>query len=331
VRRSLFWLLDHHPETGASLGSLHRTALEHARLADRLGFHGLWLAEHHFQALGTAPNPAVVLAAIAQCTETLRLGPAVAVLPLRNPVLVAEDYALLDLLSGGRLNMGVGPGSQPLEFAGLGLDFEPRREAFEKNLAEVRRRWAAAASGERGPSSLNIAPLQAPPPIYVATMHEAGAHAAGLRGDSMLTLVTPSTPDLGEIASRVRAHARGLEAGGHPEGSAEAVVAVFAHLADSEQEAVGIGADALGRFLLALAGVAPPNPRELYLQLRERGTGLFGCAGDVARQLARFEEIGVDQLAFITRFGGMDAEHAERSLRALAPPEPAPPRLSGPS
>lgn len=183
MRRSVFWLLDQYPETGEPLEVVHETALEHARLADRLGFRGLWLAEHHFQSLGTAPNPAVMLAAIARCTENLRLGPAVAVLPLRNPILVAEDYALVDVLSGGRLDMGVGTGSQPLEFEGLGLDFEERRDAFEANLAELRNRWTIAASGERGRSALNVAPVQSPsPPIYVATMHESGAHRAGLRG-----------------------------------------------------------------------------------------------------------------------------------------------------
>jgi len=148
--RSLFWLLDHHPDTGESLAELHATALEQASLADRLGFTSLWLAEHHFHALGTAANPAVVLSALAQRTQRLRLGPAVSVLPLRNPIQVAEDYALVDLLSGGRLNMGVGTGSQPLEFAGFGADFEGRGKLFDENLAVLRSRWSAAASGQRG-------------------------------------------------------------------------------------------------------------------------------------------------------------------------------------
>lgn len=320
MRRSVFWLLDHHPETGEPLDSLPATALEHARLADRLGFTGLWLAEHHFQTLGTAPNPAVLLAAMAQCTERLRLGPAVAVLPLRNPILVAEDYALVDVLSGGRLDMGVGTGSRPLEFEGMGLEFEGRREVFDEHLAVLRRRWRAAASGERGPASLNIAPVQSPtPPIYVATMHDEGAHAIGLAGDSMLTLVSPLTLDLSEIASRLEAHARGLAEGGHAEGSAEAVVAAFAHVAASEKESRDTAAPALSRFIQAMVGAPPEDPEDLYEQMRRRDTGLFGTPEHVAKQIERYATIGVEHIAFVSRFGGMAAGAAEQSLRQLAP------------
>lgn len=320
MRRSLFWLLDHYPETGESLTSLHATALEQARLADRLGFTGLWLAEHHFQTLGTAANPAVVLAAVAQCTETLRLGPAVCVLPLRDPILVAEDYALLDVLSAGRLDMGVGTGSQPLEFAGLERDFEGRREVFDAHLAVLCARWRAAAAGERGPGALNVAPIQSPaPPIYVAAMHEESAHAAGLAGHALLTLVSPMTVELGEVASRLEAHARGLAEGGHPEGSAEPIVVAFAHVAASDDEARAVAAPALGRFLQAMIGVAPEDPTDLYQRMRERDTGLFGSAEHVARQLEHYARIGVGHLAFVSRFGGMEASLAEQSLRQLAP------------
>lgn len=320
MRRSVFWLLDHYPETGESLASVHATALAHARLADRLGFTGLWLAEHHFQPLGTAPNPAVLLAAIASCTENLRLGPAVSVLPLRDPILVAEDYALVDVLSGGRLDMGVGTGSQPLEFEGMARDFEQRQATFDEHLAVLRERWQLAASGERGPTSLNVAPVQAPaPPIFVAAMHEKSAHAVGRAGHALLTLVSPMTQELGEVASRLEAHARGLAEGGHPDGSAEPVVVAFAHVARSDGAAREVVAPALGRFIQAMVGVAPEDPTDLYQRMRERDTGLFGSAGHVAKQIERWVQIGVGHIAFVSRFGGMDAAVAEQSLRELAP------------
>lgn len=319
MRRSVFTLLDHHPQTGETLASVHATALEQARLADRLGFHSLWVAEHHLYTLGTAPNPAVLLAAIAQCTTRIRLGPAVAVLPLHDPVLLAEDYALLDMLSGGRLNMGVGTGSRPMEFTGLGVCFEDRRALFDARLAELRERWTAAAAGRRGPDSLNVAPVQSPlPPIYVATMHEEGAHAIGLAGDSMLTLVSPATADLDEVAGRLAAHARGLEERGHGGGGAEAVTAVFAHAARSEGEARDTGAPALGLLLGALAGAEPPDPTAIYDAMRERGTGLFGSHERVAELMQRYEALGASHLALVTRFGAMEPAAAERSLRSLA-------------
>ncbi len=320
MRRSLFWLLDHYPETGESLASVHATALEHARLADRLGFTGLWLAEHHFQTLGTVPNPAVLLAAIAQRTRRLRLGPAVAVLPLRDPVLVAEDYALVDQLSGGRLDMGVGSGSQPLEFEALGMDFARRRARFDERLVTLRKRWSAAASGERGPGSLNVAPLQSPAPrLFVAAMHEESAFAVGLEGNSLLTLASPTTRDVSEIAARVRAHARGLEEGGHPADAADAVVAVFAHVGASEAAARERAVPALGRLLQAMVGEAPSQPGDLYESMRACGSGLFGTAEQVSERIREYEAQGVHHLAFVSRFGGLAAGAAEQSLRALAP------------
>lgn len=143
------------------------------------------------------------MSAIAQHTERIRLGSAVSVLPVRNPIQVAEDYALVDILSGGRLNMGVGTGSQPTEFAGLGADFEGRRAAFAENLQVLKRRWAAASSGERGVHSLNVAPLQAPtPPVYVTSNREEGAREIGLQGHSLLTLVSPALEDLSDVQAR---------------------------------------------------------------------------------------------------------------------------------
>jgi alkanesulfonate monooxygenase SsuD/methylene tetrahydromethanopterin reductase-like flavin-dependent oxidoreductase (luciferase family) len=319
VRRSVFWLLDHYPETGESLASLHASALEHARLADALGYAGLWLAEHHFHRLGTAPNPAVLLAAIAACTRRLRLGPAVAVLPLRDPILVAEDYALVDVLSGGRLDMGVGSGSQPREFEGLGVDFEKRREIFDARLAALRALWGAASARD-GAGTLQVAPVQSPaPPIFVATLHAEGARAIGLAGHSMLTLASPLTPGLGEIAARLEAHARGLAEGGWPEGSAGAVVAVFAYAAASDGEARAVAAPALGRLVKAMVGVAPPDPADLYERMRERDVGLFGSAGHVAEQINRYAAIGAEHVAFVSRFGGIPPAAAEQSLRLLAP------------
>jgi alkanesulfonate monooxygenase SsuD/methylene tetrahydromethanopterin reductase-like flavin-dependent oxidoreductase (luciferase family) len=320
LRRSLFWLLDEYPETGDSVASPHATALEHARLADELGFTSLWLAEHHFYALGTAPNPAVVLSALAQHTKRLRLGPAVSVLPLRHPIQVAEDYALVDILSGGRLNLGVGMGSRPGEFAGFAADFEGRAEAFRGSLDELRRRLRAARSGERGAGAMNVAPVQRQGlPLYVASNREEAALEIGRGGDSLLTLVSPVLPSPDEVGARVRAHGRGLGEGGHDPSRAEVVVAVFAHVSDSLEEARRVGAPALGRLMQALTGAAPPDPGDLFDKMAERGTGLFGSRPEVEAQLRRYADLGVEHIAFISPFGGIAAGPAERSLRALAP------------
>lgn len=320
MRHSLFWLLDHHPETGESVQAVHAAALEQAVDADRLGFSSLWVAEHHFFPLSTAPNPAVLLSAIAQRTERLRVGPAAAVLPLRDPIHVAEDYALLDALSDGRLNFGVGCGSRPQEYAPFGVDFEERREPFARNLADIRRRWRSAARGETGPDALNVAPVQSPaPPVYVATMDEETAYRVGLSGDSLLTLVPPSSETLAAPVARVNAHARGLREAEQPDARAESVIMAFAHVAPTEAEVRATVVPALSRLMSALTGKPLTAPETLYEEMRERGTGLFGTPHDVAQRLQELTDAGVHHVAFVSRFGGMSTQAASRSLQLLAP------------
>ena len=311
LKRSVFWLLDHHPEAGETVAEGHHAALEAAALADRLGFSSLWLAEHHGAEpagqLGTVPHPAVLLAAMAQRTERIRLGPAVAVLPLRDPVQVVEDYGVVDGLSRGRLNLGVGSGSRAEEFALFGADFEHRRQIFAERLAEVRARWVAMR-----PSSK--------PPIYVSTMHEDSAYRIGADGDSLLTLVPPSVGGLEAAVARVHAHARGLREAGHRETGAESVVMMFAHAAETASQVRATVVPALARVLRLMGGVTLPDPEGFYAQLCASGAGLFGTPDAVEAQLDQLAERGVEHVAFISRFGGMSRGRAEQSLQRLAPP-----------
>lgn len=320
MKRSLFWLLDQYPETGELVAAVHEAALEQAVEADRRGFSSLWVSEHHFVTLGTAPNPAVLLAAIAQRTERLRIGPATTVLPLRNPIHVAEDYALVDVLSGGRLNLGVGSGSRAAEYEPFGIDFERRRELYAENLAEIRRRWSAAANGDIGVNSLNVAPVQSPaPPVYVATMNDEAAYRIGLAGDSMLTLVPPPEPDLDGPLKRLREHASGLEEVRDGDQRAESVMMMFAHVAQTKEEVRATVVPALARLMRAMTGAEWPDPEALYEQMRRSGVGLFGEPEEVDYQLQRLADLGANHIAFISRFGGMPKEVAARSLRHLAP------------
>src|SRR5438128_3520987 len=99
-------------------------ALEEARLADELGFEAVWLAEHHFSAYGICPSLAVLAAAVARETSRVRIGTAVVIAPFAHPVRIAEEWAMIDILSGGRLEFGLGRGYQPKEFVGLGASMD---------------------------------------------------------------------------------------------------------------------------------------------------------------------------------------------------------------
>src|SRR6478609_10882406 len=117
-----FGVFDHLDASGAPLADYYEERLAIVELFDRAGFHAYHLAEHHATPLGMAPSPSVFLAAVAQRTRRLRFGPLVYTLSLHHPLRVAEEICMLDHMSGGRLELGVGRGVSPYEVAYFGVD-----------------------------------------------------------------------------------------------------------------------------------------------------------------------------------------------------------------
>src|SRR5262245_31873894 len=150
--------------------------LEQALYAEEIGMHSVWIGEHHFSTLGVNSAPEVLLAYIAAKTRRVRLAPAVNVLPLHHPVLVAEQWATLDLLSGGRVDFATGRGYDRREYEPLGANFADNASIFAEGVEVAHRLWS-----EREPvthrgrhySFDNIAvtpaPVQQPIPIYIAS------------------------------------------------------------------------------------------------------------------------------------------------------------------
>ena len=118
-----FGIFDHMDDAGISHGELFAGRLRLAEAYDRAGFHGYHLAEHHGTPIGCAASPGIFLAALAQRTEKLRFGPLVYLLPFYHPLRLIEEVCMLDQLSGGRLELGIGRGVSPFETANYALDF----------------------------------------------------------------------------------------------------------------------------------------------------------------------------------------------------------------
>src|ERR1700730_3002526 len=138
MRLGVFSILDVYAGNGpSSAPRRYEEALGLARTADQLGYSAFWVAEHHFQNGSVLPAPPVWLAAAARETRRIRLGALVAVLPLHSPRELAEQYALADVLSGGRLEMRLGIGYVPLEFQVFQVDHFGRRAAFDRALPEL--------------------------------------------------------------------------------------------------------------------------------------------------------------------------------------------------
>ena len=132
MKLGAFFLMERpHPKTDEQV---FRETLEQVRLAEELGYDSVWLAQHHFSEYGIAGALAVVAAAVARETKRLRIGTAVSILPFQHPIHQAEDWATVDILSGGRLDFGVGRGYQPAEFAGFGVNQNNATDLFIKSI-----------------------------------------------------------------------------------------------------------------------------------------------------------------------------------------------------
>src|SRR5215475_2356453 len=126
-------------------GQGYRQFVEYNVEAEVLGYYSTFLVEHHFTGFGQVSASLALLTWVAARTRTLRLGTAVLVLPWHNPVLLAEQAATLDLLSGGRLDFGVGKGYRRNEFDGFRMRIEEAEARFEEALAVITRAWTADA------------------------------------------------------------------------------------------------------------------------------------------------------------------------------------------
>jgi alkanesulfonate monooxygenase SsuD/methylene tetrahydromethanopterin reductase-like flavin-dependent oxidoreductase (luciferase family) len=206
-----------HLHVGRDATDSYRVALELFAAADELGFDTGWVAQHHFHnGDGRLPSVLLFLAAAAERTRRIRLGTAVVVLPLEDPIRVAEDAAVVDAISGGRLELGLGTGSDPLTFAAFGRDPEDRHRRFGEAMDVL----TAALAGR--PINGTEAALYPPAAglldrLWTSTLSPEGGRRIGRSGTGLLlarTAFLSSEPT--DVAQRPVALAYLAERGGRP-------------------------------------------------------------------------------------------------------------------
>jgi putative FMN-dependent luciferase-like monooxygenase len=174
-------------------GERYELAAEQIRRAEALGFDSAWVAQHHFsRAEGGLPGPLVFLAHLAAQTTRIRLGTGIVTLPLEQPIRVAEDAAVLDLLSGGRLELGVGSGGSPSSFAAFGHDSAERGAIFERHLTQLR--TALSGAPIEGAQTLYPPAFGLTERLWQATFSVHGGRRAGQSGDGLLLSRTQPRP-----------------------------------------------------------------------------------------------------------------------------------------
>ena len=174
---------------GKPVPGIYRDLLDQMVLGEELGFDAVYFAEHHFSDYSVIPSPNLLIAALSQRTRRVRIGTLVNVLPFHNPVRLAEEVAMLDVLSDGRFELGIGRGVQRHEFRGLSVPMEESRQRFEEALEVILLALSRDEFSHDGryhhvpPVSLSVRPLQKPhPPIWVTALSPSSIEWAAGRG-----------------------------------------------------------------------------------------------------------------------------------------------------
>ena len=196
-------LTTYYPDFDPPYDVYYQQILEQIELAEELGWECFMFNEHHFLGYGgLVPNPAVLLAAAAARTSRIRLGPCIAILPLRHPLQSAEDYAMVDAVSGGRLEFGIGSGNTLLDYQVFDIQREEGQERMEEALEIILNAWSSERLGHRGKFwsfpeiTLYPRPVQQPhPPIWVAGTSARALEWAGRRGYDIMTVGHPHPPE----------------------------------------------------------------------------------------------------------------------------------------
>ena len=218
--------------------------LEQAELADRLGFYGFWIAEIHCQPwFSLLSAPYVVLGATAQRTHRLRLGVAVNTLPVHHPVHLAEQAAMLDLISKGRMDFAAGGGHpHSRAYECFGADHKSTHDVMAEGLEIIRRAWSEETLNFNGKFFqipevvVNPKPVQRPlPPFYMATSSLEGVEVGARLGINVLLPIHTRMPE--QVVEFANAYWGGLKEQGHDPATRELGLLIPMHLAPTTAEA----------------------------------------------------------------------------------------------
>ncbi len=314
--------------------------LDQMVLSEQLGFDSVWLTEHHYADYGLSSAPSVIAATVAARTRTISIGTAVYVLPFHHPLRLAEETATLDILSNGRLIVGIGRGNRPLEFAGHGVSMDESRGRLEEGTDVLIQAWTQEQVHFQGRYwqfdgiPVYPKPVSKPhPPLAVAATSPDTVRWAAQRGYRILSsgLGTP-LPSLIKLRD---SYAEALRQHGQPSDLLHSwTVTKHVYVADSDEQARAEAEpherwylDSFARSLSAdglatLSESARAQANEFVNRIRERRwedlieDSLFiGSPATLRRKVQELEQSGVGELACWMNFGGLPIDRVRRSMR----------------
>ncbi len=273
-----------------------RRELEQIEWTEELGFDEIWLTEHHFIEYGLSVDPAALASAAASRTRRIRIGLAAAILPFHHPLRLAEQMSLVDIISNGRLDVGVGRGNRPAEFRGYRVPQEESRERFDEAVEIMQRAWTEDRFSYDGrffkvpEVSVIPKPVQRPhPPLYQVCVTKDGIENTALRGWPMLNSVLfgPVSQLVGNRDTYKRFVVPDRIEEAHP----------------SLQPGFRAMADRLAK---------------ITWESLVAETLAFGSPDTVARHIREMQELGVGQVMCWMNFGGLSQDRVRRSMELFA-------------
>lgn len=317
------------PEFDGTGPELYAHWLEQVDLAEQLGYGCVWLTEHHFGPYGgMLPDPQLFLAALSQRTSRIRLGIAVILMPLHNPMRVAEDVAMLDVLSNGRVDVGVGRGMAVTRWDAFGADEATSQQRLDEHLDLLCQalsgedvRWSGTFLRWETPVTVLPRPVQQPhPPIWVpATRHAELCREIGRRGYNLLTLPW-YTPDFGVTRDIIQEYRAGQHEAGYPEGYGQIMAMYNTCVAETAEEAKAAAAPALNQYTDTDENIGSARSPLRDYDVWVAASRIIAGTPEMCRQHVQRikDELGVDRIALRHQFGGQHRHQVLASLRLFA-------------
>ena len=296
-----------------------------ALYAEELRMHSAWIGEHHFSSLGVLSCPDLVLSYIAARTRHIRLAPAVTVLPLHHPIRVAEQWATLDLLSGGRVEFAAGRGYDRREYVPFKVSFEDNQGIFEEGMEIVRRLWAADGPiSHHGThySFENVAitprPVQRPLPAYVASFSKPSIELAARLGCGLIVAPFAAAMSYGGLQQVAALYQEACAKHGTAPG--RLMCSYFTHFADSKDEEVAQRARQIRYYKECVIPALPGDPKtappsyHYFVEMVERlhkvkpedlteNSVLLGSAAQMTDTLKKVEAAGFAEVILYFNVG----------------------------
>jgi natural product biosynthesis luciferase-like monooxygenase protein len=313
------------------------------RAAEDLGFDSVWPAEHHFSEYGYCVSTGLMLAALAPLTKRIRLGTGIVILPFHNPIRVAEEFALLDLMSDGRVDFGVGRGYQPHEFRGYGVDQTKSRGIFNEAIEVILQAWTRDRVDYSGlhfdihDVAVRPKPLQKPhPPVWMAALSPESFVQAGRMGFNLLC--TPVFGFAGKTAlENLQAYREALRQAGHDPATRQIAALCMIYVGRSAEEATRDFCDPVIWYYRTFSKYIAPPPGEAAIktyepyvgvrdlaasvtweQLQQAGAVICGTPEDAVARITELREaLGFTTLLCWTRLGGLDQRKVLSSMELM--------------